>query len=50
MGGHGTDSSGQGLVEVAWCYKYGNESPRSLKFEEFLDLLRNCQLFEFSAP
>jgi hypothetical protein len=42
------DSSGSGQEQVAGCCENDNELLGSIKYEEFLDQLRICQLFKKS--
>ena len=51
MGTHGLDCSGSGQRQVASCCECGNELQGSIKYREFLDRLRTCQLLKNdSAP
>jgi hypothetical protein len=44
--GNGLDWSGWGLGRVVGCWEYGNEPSGVIKYGEYFNWLRNCQLFK----
>ena len=42
MWGYGLDQAGSGQGQVAGTYDCGNETPSSIKCDEFLDQSKTC--------